>query len=330
MTYVYIYIYIDLLAKINIFRNTAHFDHWNPEEVSKHVPTGNSREQPSPFLYYCSQGCAYASWRPELARSHAVNCKGPKQNEANESHDCSEDGCGATYTNRNSLAVHMWRKHNFKPRKCGKGCSEEESPIFITSNEYKNHVTALHDDLEEPTKCPLADDCRYDKVFTKRTSLRTHLHNIHEITIEDMPKYVEKAPEDPELKYKKPSDPFESKCVILGCQSQVTFKGRSLLRAHLLQVHKKTQDEARELVPLSETWKARDKPAPMERMGCPMEGCKSKQAFNGPASLRNHLMAPAHKMTKENAEGKAAEAFGKAPRKSKASKNKLGENTNGE
>ena len=56
-----------------------------------------------------------------------------------------------------------------------------------------------------------------------------------------------------------------------------------------------------------------------------MEECKSKKTFNGPAAHRNHLMQAAHKMTKEEAEGKAEEAFGKALRTNKASKNKLEE-----
>ena len=47
-----------------------------------------------------------------------------------------------------------------------------------------------------------------------------------------------------------------------------------------------------------------------------MEGSKSKQNFKGPAALR---------IQKEEAEGKAEEAIGKALRTKKASKNKLEE-----
>ena len=64
--------YMDFLATMNIFRNMSTFDQWNEEEVAKHAPTGNSRDPPSPFLYYCPQGCTYSSWCPELVRVHAV------------------------------------------------------------------------------------------------------------------------------------------------------------------------------------------------------------------------------------------------------------------
>ena len=126
--------------------------------------------------------------------------------------------------------------------------------------EYEKHVRTVHNDLEQLTKCPRADECGSDKVFTNKTNLRMHLEEQHAVKNEDMPKYVEKAPADPELAYKKPSDPFSSKCVVSGCQSQVTFTGRAAVRQHLVQVHKNTVEDARDRAPLLGLWKPREKP----------------------------------------------------------------------
>ena len=74
--------------------------------------------------------------------------------------------------------------------------------------EYEKHVRTVHNDLEQLTKCPRADECGSDKVFTEETNLRMHVEEQHAVKNEDMPNYVEKAPADPELAYKKLSDPF--------------------------------------------------------------------------------------------------------------------------
>ena len=95
--------------------------------------------------------------------------------------------------------------------------------------EYEKHVRTVHNDLEQLTKCPRADECGSDKVFTKKTNLRMHLEEQHAVKNEDMPKYVEKAPADPELRIQETQRPlFIQVCGLrLPVASDIYRPGRS-------------------------------------------------------------------------------------------------------
>lgn len=310
--------FVNFLARINVFRNFGHWNHNDPMENMKHVPTGNSREAPVAFWYHCPRGCEYSHYLPEKVREHDVNCKGPKQRSQIEQLVCHEEGCMATFTNKNSLAAHTHRKHNWQQRKCTAGCSEENSPVFNSFADYKKHLIELHDELEDETLCPLEAECSSAQLFTTRTSLRRHLRSLHGVTTEDMEIFVKSKVST----YQKKRDIFSSKCAIAGCKSTIVFETRSQLRDHLANAHKLSVDEARAHVPLSDQWKPRAMPTALEPRRCPaVDVCKSRQVFKGPATLRNHLIsATLHRLSRPEADLLAERAFGKSARENKRRK----------
>jgi hypothetical protein len=49
-------------SEINIFQIQAQFDRKDEAIVAQRVPSGNSREKPSAFLYLCKKGCELRLW----------------------------------------------------------------------------------------------------------------------------------------------------------------------------------------------------------------------------------------------------------------------------
>jgi hypothetical protein len=272
----------------------------SPDEAAKVFPTGNTRNPPTVFLYYCGKGCGYSSHRAGKRREHQVRCSGLKEAKP-RLFQCEVEGCAKAYSTERDLKRHHQKVHDYKPRKCLR-CPPEESPLFTTEAAYHLHETLVHDALEEPTTCPLSETCHSETKFSTRHALKSHLKLIHELALDQVDEYVPRKPGGASRSAVEMPEPRH--CPIDDCPEKEEFHTAHRLKIHLQQKHKFEADDATtraELLmgPLT-TSKA---PRSSVSTVCPMQSdCKSTRSFSSRTAgkLRDHLIAK-HNMDYEPA-----------------------------
>lgn len=139
--------FVTYFATINIFRNLAEFDHSSDEDIALHVPTGNSRNKPEPFLFYCCMGCGHSSWSPIWMSAHEVNCDGVRVEEADTPFACPELGCEKAYDTSQKLQRHIGDVHEWTPS------NARFVPIQMTKSSLVPSLSTRNTGTEFMTSC---------------------------------------------------------------------------------------------------------------------------------------------------------------------------------
>ena len=292
--------FVDWFAAINVFKLLTKFNHHDPVEIVKFVPSGNSRATPKPFLYYCGLGqCGYKTWHPRDVENYQVCCDGALKE---KNLVCPHDDCGRSFSTEASLKTHQNHYHAFEPRICPR-CPEQTNVIFQDYSTWNKHQKDVHYLFNPPIHCPLKDQSctQTEKLYTSRSVLYHHLRMVH------------KHPSPPDLVpafkkmrtgVKKPVQRFE--CPLDDCTSG-SHASPKLLRNHLQRKHAFSDAEAWNLVPatkgekVSQAVRAAKGPEPAKiPWKCPVASCTSKGRFKDKNSRREHLQN-VHKWKHEKA-----------------------------
>jgi hypothetical protein len=299
--------FVNYFAAYNIFRLLSPFDHTSEEEVSRHVPTGNSRSKPEPMWFYCRKAeCKFRSIYPRKVVSHRVTCDGSLRN-ADKPFRCSEEGCDKAFPSLGALEQHIKRTHRWLPRACTQCPMVPDAYIFHSQEELGEHRDKKHNDLPEPQRCPLAQTCLSTKQYLTFPSLSEHLRKIHLLTVDQVALHM------PEKVWKISSmaNMPVMVCPVEGCdptlsESPPSFYGRFMLRLHLVEAHGMTYDQALESAPDIEPPEKKGRP-------CPVPNCSA--VFDKRAALQAHLTSKRfHRMSADEADEKVREVFGQPPK----------------
>jgi hypothetical protein len=183
--------FVRFFSQINIYQsNNASFDRNDPEEVKKHTHCGNSRDAPTPWLYYCKKGCGYSIYSEHFLHDHELNCNG----EAREKPcPCPRRGCDKSFKNEATMKTHVANDHDFTPKACDQ-CPDQPEVLYTTKLQLNNHREKAHNDPIEETDCPLAANCKSALKFTSKKALKKHLKSkAHSLTTDQLKEYVRDA-----------------------------------------------------------------------------------------------------------------------------------------
>lgn len=295
--------FVDWFAAVNVFKLSTSFKQNDPDEAAKHVPTGNSRNPPTPFSYYCGIGeCDHKTWNYKALGDHQTSCDGTSKL-VKKDFFCNQHDPPLPFLTEDSLRSHVSVHHKFTPRPCAR-CPDAPDVLYDTINDWKRHQSKVHDAFEEPIRCPLRhEECNNaETLYENLSAIRQHLTHVHKQTSEQLRVYFPpKQPVRPKEQCKQDFD-----CPIEECDNEDARTNRDL-RNHLKRRHHKTEDEALELVPLSAREIANkgkraqnaDEPKPAkEQWKCAVSGCKS--TFPANRDRHNHLIRH-HDWTEEQA-----------------------------
>ena len=295
--------FVSFLSKINVFKNLGKWDHSPASEaVSVHVPTGGSRDQPTPFLFYCTKGdggCGYSTWNlRHLQTSHAVTCDGRKIEDKDKPFACSEDRCNTAFATQRQLDHHVASIHKWVARTCKVVECRAKTQIIMSSQEYYKHCRDFHDDIV-PQQCSLQQDCHSDHIFSTKKNLSRHLQKFHGASLGSSGQIEDHRPLS--LRYK-----ISSQCPKSGCTSTKIWTSESVLRLHLNRVHKIVGEECDRLLPPNDlaqkaALKKTTKNSPEESHGCPVSGCKSESSFTKHGMARHFMAKTMHGMGEDKA-----------------------------
>lgn len=232
--------FVTKFATINVYRLKRSFDSSDPDVVASYVPTGNSRDPPEPFLYFCSK-CGYSSRWVHVLETHEASCTVDPDATPNETrYHCHYEGCSKSYPKESTLKTHIRTAHEFVPKPCTR-CPDKPDVIYYTQYELTNHRDQVHNGLDNPTVCPYQDECGKEDAYTDKKAFKLHLRSVHKKT----PKEIEAI--IPRKKSVRARTEF--RCPMPTCKDGGIFTAATL-RKHLISGHGLTASEADVQVPL--------------------------------------------------------------------------------
>jgi len=260
--------------------------------------SGNSRDPPSRFQFYCGIGqCQYSSWDHQKVDTHQVSCQGLASSE--KYFQCSQ--CDKSFASEASLASHVGHAHDFQPRSCAK-CPDKPDVIYYDQSSLSVHQDKVHRVFDQARLCPLRDDsCNLpDKLYTSARNLYAHLQNVHKQTAEQIRVHIPIQ--------EKVRQPATEWACPLGDVCDQPFKGKNNgdVRNHLKRKHDFSDEDALEMVPLSKAEKTSQKnreakgPKPKYTWKCPVSDCETKSTLATNHKRRRHLIG-VHGWTEERA-----------------------------
>lgn len=291
--------FVDWFAAINVFKLSASFSQTDPAEAAKRVASGNSRSNPTAWLYHCGIGsCVFKTWSTVDMDRHLVVCKGAPVPETPWHSEW--EGCNKSFSTENSLQSHESIVHKWTPRPCSH-CPDKQDVIYEDKNALKRHAAAEHDELEEASVCPLHDEncTRPDFLYTRAAPLLLHLTQVHKRTRQEGGALLPPQKQYASTRYQKPKASYE--CPVEGCMYLEPAQNRNQVRSHLTRFHKFTKARVLELVPLARrpnrSWDTEQTPVETPKW-CPVSDCASKGIFAQTHKKRQHLR-DVHKWTDE-------------------------------
>ena len=197
--------FVRFFSQINIYQcNDSSFDRNNFEEVKKHMPCGNSRDAPTPWLHYCKKGCGHNNFSEHNLREHELNCNGQARQKP---WPCPRRGCKKSYKNEETMKLHVANDHDFTPKACDQ-CPDQPEVLYTTIYQLRNHRNKVHNDPIEETPCPLAADCKSAVKFTSKSALKSHLESkAHNLSRNQMKEYIRDARLDRKQKVGRKNKP---------------------------------------------------------------------------------------------------------------------------
>lgn len=180
--------FVRFFSQINIYQsNNNSFDRDDLEQVKEHTHTGNSRDTPTPWLYYCKKGCGYSTHSEHYLQEHELNCNGQAREKPCP---CPRRGCDKSFKNEASMKAHVANDHDFTPQACDQ-CPLQPEVLYTTRLQLHNHQEKAHNDPIEETDCPLVTDCKSARKFTSKKALKKHLKSKpHSLTTDQLKEYV--------------------------------------------------------------------------------------------------------------------------------------------
>ena len=240
--------FIDFFTKINLVKVYRGRKGRTPEEQLKDIARGNSRDDPTPFLFSCNRDdCLYSTPIYGEYAVHTVSCKSPEPSASNPSGlGCNIEGCGKIYATKQGLSQHMAQKHAaWVPI----GCLPCGIPRFETRKEMDTHQRVVHRTYKSPVPCPLQSECHSTVLFNAAHTLARHLKKIHRLPVEEQDELVPRG-QDLMLAPASGRQRFEPKrCVVQDCARKGKFTGPGSLRTHLMTVHSFTDDQVELHIP---------------------------------------------------------------------------------
>lgn len=189
--------WIDSYARISVVKNLQLARKWNdfsikhqPFEstVGQHSLRGNSRDDPTPFVFYCNKtnGCTYRTIQISLLEQHQSSCNEGLVKAATQSLDppgsgktllkCAEEGCTFdTTAGQYALGRHEYNTHAYVPKPCNQGC--DPTKIYYNRVALAQHNIKVHSS-RWPTGC-LYPSCVSEKLYHTQPTLVNHLKKDH-------------------------------------------------------------------------------------------------------------------------------------------------------
>lgn len=285
--------FIQFFASINVVLSECHDDDWQPE-----VDKGNSRAQPTRFLYRCSNedfGCKATFPTVHRLQQHVESCTASADSPIGPGFEC--DQCKKTLATEQALSAHTKAYHDFSKPCDIAGCLDRTT--YETRADFMKHRETHF--WDSSTTC-LVPGCDFTRTFGTMDAYRGHLEYHHKLT-----KVTSRKQYMPVDVIPRPPAWGKRVCVMPYCPE--IFHHKHLMLEHLTdpeghalspsvasnkveemllakQVAKQKKDERR---------KAANEADPSRDSGwgtrfCYMSGCELK--FKGKAPMMRHLTDP--------------------------------------
>jgi hypothetical protein len=145
--------FVHSFSKINIFQIQISFARDEEVTLGKHLPSGNSPDQPTSFLCYCKKGCGNRSWGRQALNDHEVNGTGEL---STKRFKCPRSGCDKGEKNESTFRSHVADDYDYVAAACPK-CPDKSEVRYITKAALKKHQVEVHSVVIEEQFCPLKD-----------------------------------------------------------------------------------------------------------------------------------------------------------------------------
>ncbi|KAK4560928.1 hypothetical protein LTR86_004883 [Recurvomyces mirabilis] len=172
--------FVAKFSTINIFHLKRSFDTSDPEVVAQYVATGNSRDPPEPYLYYCSK-CGFGSRWPDKVQIHESTCNKTAADATADRFCCHYEGCNKSFAKESVLKAHIANIHAFTVRACVQ-CPDQPDVMYKTYTELQKHRKKCHENLEIAMQCPYKEECGKAQDFTDKAAFKLHLRSVHHKT----------------------------------------------------------------------------------------------------------------------------------------------------
>ena len=311
--------FIRLYSTINVSTNINFARAWTQFEAKQMkydgtkgplMPTGNARDDPTPFLYKCkkSQGCTFETITSTTIVNHESYCTPEKVEIINlrasseATFACKREDCQESFKTIGMLRGHEVKEHlTWEPRRCTiEGCNSSE--IFLTSKRLSDHRRETHSG-RFPTQCTVPK-CTDTQQYKNIAAYSHHLVRKHGLNT--------KAAKKPYLppEENKVVDVFTPcSCPVKDCTSKSIFQTWGKLKRHLTGVHDYTEDQAAEVrddlhQSITTAERTTKRQAEMDAQAnkskkkrkiwvpsrCPVEHCTKPRIFTQFADLEQHVM----------------------------------------
>jgi hypothetical protein len=225
--------FITYFSRINIYRNwilgrmsQERFE----KEIGTFVPMGNSRDEPTQFLFLCPNqvlGCKYSSPEKTLLKNHTTTCQPPPENSPaapSTFYKCRTQGCTARpFDSCHRIDYHETENHKWIRKQCDFGCTD--GVWYETYFSWKSYKHRIHDpNWDKNTTCSFPN-CSRSAAFNNYQDYYTHLRYRHRLASDDIKKYIPKG--WGRVHWGK------RKCLFPDCNPERVFKQQKALIDHL-------------------------------------------------------------------------------------------------
>lgn len=229
--------------------------------------TGNSRDAPSRFLFYCqTEECPRTFYTALRRDQHQVNCRDkPTLSGARVLDDVQNEivvpspAPMATKTKRKRKAADISKASEGFPKPCPDSAICGVTKDFATDHLLKNH-RQLHHDPNWPEKTPCNfPGCQLprDHYFVSREAFRRHLSTRHMLSAEQAREYIGKIIP---VAYRAPRGVSENylttMCLFPNCDTK-EYTNYSDYTAHLKKAHGLTVEQYPQYLPTMDTVRRR-------------------------------------------------------------------------
>ena len=252
--------FIEYFSTINLMIHTT------PGDLPVHFETGNSRDAPSRFMYFCRRGTCMRSFIIEAKRNvHEVTCKGKSpetlDKEAGVSHH-EELDAALFFSDEESFLIDghddpidtslhpvpnefKWPKSwtDGFPKPCPHTDNCEVTTEYADKPSLDKHLASYHNEtwpVDVPCNVPGCQLPR-DHFFSSRREFMIHLGRYHLLGYAEAVEYASKIHHAVYMQQNPPGTGasfLPTMCLFPGCNSRTEWKAYMNYCQHLRQVHK--------------------------------------------------------------------------------------------
>jgi hypothetical protein len=163
-------------------------------EVDSYVPVGNSRDQPTRFLFFCpnrSLGCKYNSTNKVVLGKHVVTCNRSEETSPaplpSALYKCRKEGCTVEPFDTTHKRDYHEKSHTWVRKQCDLGCTD--GTWYESHHSWKTHLAGHHNEnWDKDTTCSYPS-CERSEPFNNYQDYFTHLRYTHTVNLDDMKQY---------------------------------------------------------------------------------------------------------------------------------------------